>query len=77
MSFSVRNAGVVADFILFNAKLFISGSTSYAVAIRDGWIIGIGSNTDMSRWLGKSTETIDCKHNLLLPGFVDSHCHTL
>ena len=46
MSFSVQNAGVVADFILFNAKLFISGSTSYAVAIRDGWIIGIGSNTE-------------------------------
>ena len=77
MSFSVQNAGVVADFILFNAKLFIAGSTSCAVAIRDGWIIGIGSNTEMSRTLGKSTETIDCKHNLLLPGFVDSHCHTL
>lgn len=77
MGFSVRNMGSVADLILFNAKLFASDSTACAVAIQGSQIISVGSNTEIVNLLGKSTEVVNCEGNLLLPGFVDSHCHLL
>ena len=66
-----------ADFILFNAKLLTSDPTACAVAIQGSQIISVGSDPEIFNLLGKSTEIVDCKGNLLLPGFVDSHCHVL
>jgi predicted amidohydrolase YtcJ len=46
-----------------------------AVAIRDGTIVAVGSNDEVSGFSGPSTETIDVGGATILPGLVDSHVH--
>jgi predicted amidohydrolase YtcJ len=46
-----------------------------AVAIKDGKFIYVGSNSGVTPYIGKDTEVIDLGMRLVLPGFIDSHCH--
>ena len=46
-----------------------------AVAIKDGKFIYVGSNSEVTPYIGKDTEVIDLGQRLVLPGFIDSHCH--
>jgi hypothetical protein len=48
-----------------------------AVAVKEGEIIGVGSNGEISKLIGRKTQVIDLKKKLLLPGFIDSHTHFL
>jgi predicted amidohydrolase YtcJ len=47
-----------------------------AVAVRDGRIAAVGSDADVRDLIGPSTEVVDLRGRLLLPGFQDSHVHT-
>jgi predicted amidohydrolase YtcJ len=44
-----------------------------AIAVRDGRIIAVGN--DISYWMDSSTEVIDLRGRMLLPGFQDAHIH--
>ena len=46
-----------------------------AVAVRDGRIVIVGSDDDVRELLGSSTDVIDLKGRMLLPGFQDAHVH--
>ncbi len=46
-----------------------------AVAVRDGKILAVGSNEEVTTFAGPSTETIDVDGATILPGLVDSHVH--
>ena len=46
-----------------------------AVAVRDGRIVTVGSDEDVRELLGSSTDVIDLKGRMLLPGFQDAHVH--
>jgi len=48
-----------------------------AVLIADGKIIAVGPTDDIAKHqqARKAEEEIDCSHNVVLPGFVDSHTH--
>lgn len=46
-----------------------------AVAVRDGRIVRVGSDYEVSFLTGVETETIDLGGATLLPGFVDAHTH--
>ena len=46
-----------------------------AIAVRDGKIIQVGSDRDAEKYIGKETVVIDLQGRLVLPGFIDSHCH--
>ena len=48
-----------------------------AVAMRDGRIIGVGSDTDVATLVGPSTKTLDLAGKTVLPGFIDAHIHVL
>ncbi|MFV8819404.1 amidohydrolase [Haliea sp. E17] len=48
-----------------------------AVATREGRIIAVGTLQDMVNLRGPDTATYDLQGNTLLPGFVDSHGHTI
>jgi predicted amidohydrolase YtcJ len=50
-------------------------STAQAVAIKDGKIVGVGSNKDVMKLKGKATEILDLKGATVLPGIRDSHIH--
>ena len=49
-----------------------------AVAVRDGKIIGVGTNADIDEIIpadGVGVEVIDATNMLVLPGLVDAHAH--
>jgi predicted amidohydrolase YtcJ len=49
--------------------------TVEAMAIRDGRILAVGSNAEVSRLAGSGTEQVDLGGKTVLPGLIDSHVH--
>ena len=46
-----------------------------ALAARDGAIVALGTNADVQRFVGPSTEVIDLQGQLAIPGFIEGHGH--
>ena len=67
-----------ADLVLLHGKIatmdkgrpFVS-----AVAVRQDRIAAAGNDTDMARYVGKTTRVIDLRRRLAIPGFIESHAH--
>jgi predicted amidohydrolase YtcJ len=69
-----------ADSVLIHARIYTVNSKepwAEAMAVREGKIIAIGSDDSISAYQGPSTEVIDAKGNMVLPGFMDAHVHIL
>ena len=49
--------------------------TVEAIAVKDGRIIALGSNSDMPKYQGENTQLINLQGKTMLPGFVDAHSH--
>jgi len=67
-----------ADLILRNGFIYTvdqKRSVAEALAIRDGRIVFVGHNGDVTRFAGKKTKVVDLGGRMVLPGFIDSHCH--
>ena len=67
-----------ADLILRNAFIYTvdqKRTVAEALAIRSGKIVFVGHNGDVRRFAGKETKIIDLGGRMVLPGFIDSHCH--
>lgn len=68
----------VADKIYTNGKIITVDSKNsivQAVAVKNGKIIGTGSNEVVQKLKGKITEIIDLAGKTVVPGFVDGHSH--
>lgn len=66
-----------ADLLVKNAVIYTvdsSFSTAQAMAIKDGKILAIGSNTEILAAY-KAKETIDAGGKFIYPGFIDAHAH--
>ncbi len=66
------------EIILYNGKIFTVNPkepTARAVAIADGRLIAVGSNTDILRMATARTKKIDLGNKTVLPGFIDAHTH--
>ena len=48
-----------------------------AVAVKDGEIVFVGSNTDVEQYRGSETEEMDVGGATVLPGLIDSHTHVM
>jgi hypothetical protein len=46
-----------------------------ALAARDGRIVALGSNADMQRYVGPSTEVVELEGQFAMPGFIEGHAH--
>jgi predicted amidohydrolase YtcJ len=46
-----------------------------ALAARDGAIVAVGSNDDIQRFVGSSTQVIELNGQLAIPGFIEGHGH--
>ena len=46
-----------------------------AIAVHNGKIQAIGSETEVSKYKESNTKVIDLKGNTLIPGFIDIHTH--
>lgn len=51
--------------------------TVAALAVRDGMIVAIGSDEEVSPHIGDGTRVVELGGRALLPGFVDAHTHLL
>jgi hypothetical protein len=48
-----------------------------ALAIKDGKFVFVGDNESVKSFIGDKTKVIDLKGKMILPGFIDSHCHAI
>jgi len=67
-----------ADLLLTDAKVYTVDPTrpwAQAVAVREGHIIGVGSNADMARYQGPETQVVNLHGRMLMPAFGDAHVH--
>jgi predicted amidohydrolase YtcJ len=67
-----------ADVILIQARIYTVNPQqpwAEALAIRDGKILAVGKEDEISQYRGTSTKVIDAKGRLVLPGFTDCHVH--
>lgn len=46
-----------------------------AIAIKDGWIVAVGSSDTLLALAGPQTERVDLHGNVMMPGLIDSHMH--
>ncbi|GHI01460.1 amidohydrolase [Neobacillus kokaensis] len=66
------------DTIYFNGKVITmdkKAAIAEAVAVKDGKILAVGSNKEISKLKGSKTKIVDLKNKVLLPGFYDAHSH--
>jgi len=69
---------VIADLVLQNGKVAtVDNVFSFceAVAVKDGWIIDLGTTEDMKGHIGPCTEVIDLEGKVMLPAANDAHLH--
>ncbi|MFC2169304.1 amidohydrolase [Acidobacteriota bacterium] len=69
-----------ADFVLKNGKVFTVSEKNpevQAVAVKQGKIFAVGTNENIEKFIGPSTQTLDVQGKLVLPGFNEAHCHFL
>jgi hypothetical protein len=67
-----------ADFVLTNGKVFTVSEKNpevQAIASKDGKIIALGTNSEIKAYIGPSTKVLDVHRKLVIPGFIDAHCH--
>jgi predicted amidohydrolase YtcJ len=72
--------GADADLILHNGKIVTVDakfSIAQALAVKGGRIVAVGSNQQVLRERGTSTEMVDLKGKTVLPGLIDSHVHPM
>jgi predicted amidohydrolase YtcJ len=70
--------GFYADLVLRNGKVLTvdaEDSLAEAVAVRGDWIVAVGSDEGVSKWIGEGTEVVDLQGKTALPGLIDSHMH--
>ena len=69
-----------SDTILVNGKILTVDtqfSTREALAIRDGKITVVGSNSEVRKQAGPRTRVIDLQGRTVIPGLIDSHIHAI
>lgn len=67
-----------ADLVLRNGKIVTLDAQTpetQALAAKDGRIVALGSDQDISRLIGPRTRVVDLKGALAIPGFIEGHGH--
>lgn len=69
-----------ADKIYRNAKIYsvaLDGTETHAeaLAIQDGKFVYVGDEAGVTKWIGDTTEVVDCNGKSVIPGLGDAHMH--
>jgi predicted amidohydrolase YtcJ len=75
---SAQASAQSVDTILLHGRIYTVDSKlpwAEALAIQDGKILAVGSDREIGKLRGASTQVIDAKGRLVLPGFTDCHVH--
>jgi predicted amidohydrolase YtcJ len=77
-----QRGGDMADVVLTGGLVWpgpggaISGADApTAVAVKDGRILGVGSDTAVGRLVGRRTRRVELGGRRVVPGFIDNHAH--
>lgn len=68
----------LADVAFINAKIWTVDARrpeAEAVAVLGGKILAVGTNAEIKKHIGKTTEVVDVQGRRMLPGFIDNHTH--
>lgn len=71
---------VKAELVFKNGQIYTVDSdrrTVQAMAVREGKIVGLGTDSQITAFIDETTEVIDLEDRLVLPGFIDSHAHAI
>ncbi|MBX2963095.1 MAG: amidohydrolase [Cyclobacteriaceae bacterium] len=77
---SCSNKNPKADRVILNASIWTgdqSNPSAEAMAIAEDSILAVGSNVEIEKYKGPSTEVIDLNGAFVTPGFIDCHVHFL
>jgi predicted amidohydrolase YtcJ len=69
-----------ADLVFRNGYIFTADSLSSKaedVAIKDEKIIFVGDDEKIENFIGEKTKVINLEGKMILPGFIDAHCHPI
>ncbi len=75
---ALATAQDAADLVLRNGKIVTvdpNNPEAQALAARGGLVMAVGSNEDVSPYIGSTTEVIDLEGALAIPGFIEGHAH--
>ena len=70
----------IADIVFTNGVIYTVdslNSKAEALAIKDGKFVIVGDNEGVKGYIGDKTKIIDLEGKMILPGFVDAHCHPI
>jgi predicted amidohydrolase YtcJ len=75
---SGKNSEPMNDLNLVNGRIMtmdpINSRCDYVV-VRDGLVLAVGRGMPSCDWRTGGVETIDCGGRIVIPGFIDAHCH--
>ena len=69
-----------ADLVLINGFIYTVDSLNSeveAVAITDGKFVCVGNKENVRNYIGNETRVVDLGGKMVLPGFIDAHCHPI
>ncbi len=75
---SIENKQPKADLIVHNAKIAVMDANhtiAQAIAVKDGKVIATGTNQEILKYEGDSTNMVNANGRTLIPGLNDSHLH--
>jgi hypothetical protein len=67
-----------AELVLVGGKIFTASDAhpwAHGLAVRGDRIIAVGTETQVERWSGRGTKTVDLRGHTVVPGFIDAHSH--
>ena len=73
-------AAVDADYVLTNGKIYTVNEKqpwATAVAIQGTDIVYVGEEKGARKFIGEDTIVTDLRGKMMLPGFIDTHSHTM
>ena len=81
-SSSAQTLPITPDTIMVNGRVITADSDdpedvsiAEAIAIRDGKIIAVGSNSEIRALAVSGTEVVDVNSRTVIPGLIDNHLH--
>lgn len=77
---SLGSRATVADMILRNGRVHTldrRNSVVSSIALKDGKVLAVGSDSDTAVFQGSATRVVDLANRVLVPGLNDSHTHLI
>lgn len=71
---------MIADVVFTGGKVYTVNEQqewAEAVAVKSNEIVFVGAAADAKKYIGESTEVIDCNGKTVMPGFISAHDHLI